>query len=62
MGIDNKNLTEIIREEIKNEILSKLNVYISTQETTSVGRARVVVTISYDGLKVCDDDVYINLN
>lgn len=62
MGIDNKNLSEIIREEIKNEILSKLNVYISTQETASFGRARLIVTITYDGLKVCDDDVYVNLN
>jgi hypothetical protein len=56
--MDNQQLKETIREEIKNEILSKLNVYLST-EPAGFGRTKAVVTITYDGLKVCDDDAYI---
>lgn len=48
------NLIDVIKEQVKQEILSNLNVYVST-EPHGFNNTKVVVTITYAGQKVCDD-------
>lgn len=54
----NAELIDAIKEQVKQEILSKLNVYVST-EPHGFNNTKVVVTITYAGQKVCDDDAII---
>ncbi len=50
----NAELIDLIKEQVKQEILSNLSVYVSTEP-----HGKVVVTITYAGQKVCDDDATI---
>lgn len=54
----NTELIDLIKEQVKQEILSNLNVYVSTEPHGS-NNTKVVVTITYAGQKVCDDDATI---
>ena len=54
----NAELIDLIKEQVKQEILSNLNVYVST-EPHGFNNTKVVVTITYAGQKVCDDNATI---
>lgn len=54
----NAELIDAIKEQVKEEILSNLNVYVST-EPHGFNNTKVVVTITYAGQKVCDDGAII---
>lgn len=55
----NAELVDLIKEQVKQEILSNLNVYVSAEAIDAFNNTKVVVTITYAGQKVCDDDATI---